>query len=81
MKQKESPFDLKFIDELAKKYPNPEDIFGKTVLIKKCRKNSNYLPVMAKGVYSSQHSRAMTGNEVLRAVSMFTEYLVSCPIP
>ena len=34
MKKKESLFDLKFIDELAKKYPNPEDIFGKDGLFK-----------------------------------------------
>ena len=38
MKKKESPFDLKFIDELAKKYPNPEDIFGKDGLFKQIQK-------------------------------------------
>lgn len=38
MKKKENPFDLKFIDELAKKYPNPEDIFGKDGLFKQLQK-------------------------------------------
>jgi transposase-like protein len=38
MKKKENQLDPKFIDELAKKYTNPEDIFGKGGLFKQIQK-------------------------------------------
>ena len=38
MKKKENQLDPKFIDELAKKYTNPEDIFGKDGLFKQIQK-------------------------------------------
>jgi putative transposase len=80
MKKKENQLDPKFIDELAKKYTNPEDIFGKDGLFKQIQKA--LLERMLSGELTTElgsEKNSSEGNNTGNSRNGYSEKTLSVP--